>query len=122
MISGIGIDLVEKQRFRTVMQRWGDRFLSRMFTDAEIKLCRTKGDSFDAFAVRFAAKEAVLKAVGTGWTNGSSWQDIEILNGEKGRPVVRLHGAVLRIAGECRVHLSLTHEKGNAAAVAIIEK
>lgn len=122
MIAGIGIDLVEKRRFRTVMQRWGDRFLTRVFTEQEISLCRTKGDPCGAFAVRFAAKEAVLKAIGTGWTGGTSWKDIEILTGEYGRPHVQLHGTVRTLAADGQIHLSLTHEKGNAAAVAILEK
>ncbi|NQT23925.1 holo-ACP synthase [candidate division KSB1 bacterium] len=122
MISGIGIDIVEKQRFRDAVQRWGDRFLSRLFTEAEIILCKGKGDSFGALAVRFAAKEAVLKAIGTGWTNGVSWKDIEILTGENGRPIVHLHGGVQEIVGKSRVHLSLSHEKGNATAVVVIEQ
>ena len=122
MISGIGIDIVEKKRFGRVLERWGDRFLIRLFSEAEIILCKGKGDPVGAFAVRFAAKEAVLKAIGTGWTHGTSWKDIEILTGKNGKPTVRLLGTVLDLAGNRRVHLSLTHEKGNAAAVAVLEE
>jgi len=122
MIAGIGIDIVEKKRFGKVVERWGDRFLTRLFSDSEIALCKGKGDPIGAFAVRFAAKEAVLKAIGTGWTNGTSWRDIEILTGKHGKPTVRLLGTVQDLAGNKRVHLSLTHEKGNAAAVAVLEE
>jgi holo-[acyl-carrier protein] synthase len=109
MISGIGIDVVEKKRFEGAVARWGDRFLGRIFSDEEIRLCREKGDRIGAFAARFAAKEAILKALGIGWTGGIRWQDMEILNTKSGSPAIRLSGKVERLVAGRALHLSLSH-------------
>ncbi|HDQ46417.1 MAG TPA: holo-[acyl-carrier-protein] synthase [bacterium] len=121
MIQGIGIDMVEKSRIEHAVSRWGDRFLCRIFSPDEIRLCRQKGDRIGAFAARFAAKEAILKCLGVGWADGIRWQDMEILNTTSGSPEIRLSGKVARLVNGGRLHLSLTHERGVAAAFAVLE-
>ena len=124
MIIGTGIDIVEIARFRKVLARAGERFLTRVFTDDEQRFCLKRKDPGPHFAVRFAAKEAVFKALGTGWAKGVTWLDVEILREEQGAPFVLLHGAAQEIAalkGVGRVHLSLTHTDNWAAATAILE-
>ncbi|MFH0888646.1 MAG: holo-ACP synthase [Planctomycetota bacterium] len=132
MIKGIGIDLVEINRFKQVMQRQGKKFLERIFTPSEIKYClKHKGEaSYQHFAVRFAAKEAFLKAIGTGWgaKNSPYWTEIEVINkipNPKSQiPNLRLSGKAKSICRKLKVtrfHLSLTHTRDYAAAIIILE-
>jgi holo-[acyl-carrier protein] synthase len=121
MIKGIGIDLIEKERIRDALERWGRHFSERILTERESALCGNKGDAVGSIAARFAAKEAILKALGTGWTRETGWKDIEILSREDGSPQVVLHRGALSIAGSGRVWLSLSHSHGMAAAMAVIE-
>jgi holo-[acyl-carrier protein] synthase len=121
MIKGIGIDLIEKNRVREAMERWGRHFSERILTERESALCGNKGDAVGSIAARFAAKEAILKALGTGWTADTGWKDIEILSLDGGGPQVVLHRGALSLAGNGRVWLSLTHSHGMAAAMAVIE-
>ena len=79
MIVGMGVDIVEVPRIRAAIERFGDRFLHRLFTAAEIRYCESKANKFERFAARFAAKEAALKAIGTGLSRGISWQDVEVV-------------------------------------------
>lgn len=121
MVSGIGTDLVSVDRIRRAVERTEGRFLLRVFTPAERDLCREQNRAYECFAARFAAKEAVLKALGIG-LSGCRWHDIEVLRGRGGRPVVVLSGGAARAAarrGITEVLLSLAHEGNRAVAFAV---
>jgi len=121
-IIGHGIDLVECERIARVHQNHGKRFLDRVLTAAEQERAAHFSDPIPFIAGRWAAKEAILKMVGTGWRGEIAWTDIEILPNELGQPVVRLCGATGRRAeslGISRVQLSITHTREYAAASAI---
>ena len=124
MIIGTGIDIVEIARFRNILAKSGERFLNRVFTPEEQRFCLARQDPAPHAAVRFAAKEAVFKALGTGWAKGVTWLDVEVRRQEQGAPVILLHGTAQKIAvskGVGRTHLSLTHTDNWAAATAILE-
>ena len=121
MIQAIGIDQIVKKRIEQAVQRWGDRFLDRILTKKELALCMDKGDTIGSIAVRFAAKEAAFKALGTGWGGGVSWQDIEVVNLRNGKPEMILHGQAARLANDVRIHCSLSHSQNEAVAVVILE-
>ena len=124
MILGIGSDLAEVPRIRHSIERYGDRFLDRVFTAAERAYASKKANAHERFAARFAAKEAGMKALGTGWSRGVRWQDLEIVNQRSGRPVLQFHGAASAIARELgvrRVSVSLTHTEQMAFAVVVLE-
>lgn len=113
-----GIDLIEIERIARAVDRWGDRFLHRVYTDTEIAHCRGRAQSL---AGRFAAKEAASKALGIG-IRGLSWHDIETVRGPRGKPVMRLHGKASRIAsaqGLTSFEVSITHSRTEALAVVI---
>jgi holo-[acyl-carrier protein] synthase len=122
MIAGIGIDMVEKDRIANALNRWGERFLSKILTDSERNLCLSKPDRIGSIAARFAAKEAVLKALGTGWGEGLQWRDIEILSAPDGRPRIVLSGETGRRAEGCTVNLSLTHSRTASIAMVVLER
>lgn len=124
MILGTGIDIVEVGRIREAMERLGEAFALRILTPAEWEYCRGQADAAPCVAARFAAKEAVSKALGTGIGPDAGWHDIEVERDERGRPRVVLGGKALALMtqiGALRVHLSLTHERTHAAAMAILE-
>ncbi len=123
-LAGIGIDLVEVSRIRDMLQRHGERFKERTFAEAEIRYCDGCADPAMHYAARFAAKEAVAKALGTGFASGVSWTDIEITRAENGAPSVHLHGGAAKIADEKGAHVivSLTHTRELAAAQAALVK
>jgi holo-[acyl-carrier protein] synthase len=124
MITGIGIDLVENARIRGSLERFGDRFLSRIYTEAEKEYCNKSASPAIHFAARFAAKEAAFKALGTGWSAGVKWKDIEVKRLPSGKPELHLHGEALAIAtsqGATRFHVSLTHDQLISSAVVIFE-
>lgn len=115
----LGIDLVEVPRIRALLEKHGARFKERTFTAGEIAYCDRCADPAMHYAARFAAKEAVAKALGTGFAEGVSWLDIEVVREESGCPTIRLHGGAVRVAGAAgigKVLLSLTHTKETAAA------
>jgi holo-[acyl-carrier protein] synthase len=120
-ILGIGVDLVEKRRIEEALNRWGRHFSDRILTEREALLCDAKGDRVGSIAARFAAKEAVLKALGTGWNHEIGWKDIEILSEESGLPRVILSRGAGRRVGTGRVWLSLSHSREQAAAFVVIE-
>ena len=124
MIVAIGIDIVEVSRIREVLVRT-PRFCERVFTKAERVYCDGRGAvAAQHYAARFAAKEAVLKALQTGWRGGISWQDIEIASQESGAPFLILHGLVRELfgkSGATAVHLSLSHTSEHAIAQVILE-
>lgn len=124
MIAGIGIDVVDTDRFRAAMERQGERFLRRLFTAAERRYCESRKDPILHFAARFAAKEAVLKALGTGWSGGIRWTEVEVVRAADGRVEVRLRGRAREAARRRRIRglrLSLTHTERTAAAAAVAE-
>jgi holo-[acyl-carrier protein] synthase len=124
MIEGIGIDLVDLERLRQVLERHGDRFLDRILTEGEREFCDRHRDPVPHVAARFAAKEAALKALGTGLTSGIRWSDLEVEREDSGKPLLRFRGAAERVArerGVRSVHLSLTHDRRAAAAVVVLE-
>ena len=124
MIVGIGTDLAEVNRIRQSIERFGTRFLDRIYTRGEQRYCQSKANSYERFAARFAAKEAGMKAIGTGWNFGVRWVDIEVVNEPSGRPTLALAGAAGSFAGRLkatRISVSLTHTAETAFAVVILE-
>lgn len=125
MIVGSGVDLAEVPRIRESIERYGERFLHRIYTEREITYARSKANVYERFAARFAAKEAGMKALGTGWRRGVQWKDFEVANLPSGRPTLLLHGQageIAKVMGVAGVHLSLTHTKETALAYVIFEK
>jgi holo-[acyl-carrier protein] synthase len=124
MIIGTGVDLVEIMRFRGVMERLKERFLLRVFTPEEQQYCNGHRDPVPHFAVRFAAKEAAFKALGTGWAKGMTWLDVEVMRERPEAPTISLHGEAHRLSvikGVRKVHLSLSHSDHWAVAMVILE-
>ena len=124
MILGTGVDLAEVPRIRAAVERYGQRFIERIYTPAEIAYVERKANKFERYAGRFAAKEAGMKAIGTGWRRGVRWQDFEVTNLPSGRPVLRLHGEAAKIAeklGVKSVQLSITHTSELGMAHVILE-
>ena len=117
-----GIDLVDCPRIEQMIERHGQRFVRRVFTDAEQAYARTNRNEIEKLAGRFAAKEAVLKLMGTGWRGKIAWTDIEIINNPKGQPEVTITGEVKRIADELgieHISVSITHTANFAIASAV---
>lgn len=124
MISGIGVDLVSLTRMEAVIERWGNRFLGRIFTEEEIRAGGRRPRPASAFALRFAAKEAFSKALGFGMTNGLKWKDVEVVSDALGKPGLRLHGRSLEICRERSVtglHVSLSDDGRYGIAVVVLE-
>jgi len=123
MIYGIGIDIVKIERMKIVVEKWGRRFLERVFTDGEISYCYEKKEPFLSLAVRFAAKEALIKAVGS--IEYVSLRDIEVVNVEAGKPLLRVRGKLGDFFQEQlikNVHLSLSHEHEYGIACVVLEQ
>lgn len=123
-IVSLGLDLVQIERVREITERRGERFLDRVFTAGERAYCDRRKRPAVHYAGRFAVKEAVMKVLGTGWTRGVRWNDIEVRRAAGGAPEVVLHGASAEIArrrGIARIHVTITHDGGMAAAVAVAE-
>jgi holo-[acyl-carrier protein] synthase len=124
VIVGTGIDLAEVDRIRSTIERYGDRFIKRIYTPGEIAYVERKANRYERYAARFAAKEAGMKAIGTGWRRGVRWQDFEVVNLPSGRPTLKLHGKAAEHAaglGVKRISLSLTHTAANGMAFVILE-
>jgi len=121
MIKGIGVDLVEVERLRGVFLRWGQSFTERVFTKLEISYCSSKVNPVPHYAARFAAKEAVAKALATGWSGAFRWKDVEISNDEAGKPSVLLYGGVKELLKGSNVLISISHTETIVVASAIIE-
>ena len=119
MILGVGNDIVEVARIHAILERHPQRFLNRIFTLAEQEYCLKRHTPFLHFAGRFAAKEAVVKAFGTGFSQGLSWQDIEIQNDSRGKPIVSLSPFARELFGDATIHLSISHCHNYATAVAL---
>jgi holo-[acyl-carrier protein] synthase len=124
VIVGIGIDLAEVERIRKAIERYGHRFTDRIYTATEIAYVQRKANRFERYAARFAAKEAAMKAIGTGWRRGVRWQDFEVSNLPTGRPTLQFHGVAAQIAdslGVRNIALSLTHTAEQGLAIVILE-
>lgn len=124
MLVGTGIDLIEVPRITRSIERFGDRFLRRVFTDDEITYCRDRAAAAESFAARFAAKEAAAKALGTGIRHGITWKELEVRRLPGQRPTLHLSGRARAIAGQLgvtRVSLSLTHTAMLAIATVHLE-
>ncbi len=124
MILGLGTDLVHMPRIGRALDRWGPRFLERVYTEPEIELCMARHDPVQCLAIRFAAKEACSKALGTGMRQGVSWIQMAVTQRPSGRPLLELTGRALEVAcslGATSWHVSLTHEGEYANAVVILE-
>lgn len=124
MILGTGVDIAEVPRIRESIERFGDRFLRRVFTEGEVRYCERKVTRYESFAARFAAKEAGMKALGTGWSHGVRWRDIEVVRPKGQRPTIQFHGEAAAIAarlGTKNIALSITHTSEQALAHVILE-
>ncbi len=124
MIVGIGADLSEVGRIQKAIERHGRRFIDRIYTPREIAYVERKANRYERYAARFAAKEAGMKAIGTGWRHGVRWQDFEVTNLASGRPTLQFHGVAAKVAeglGVRNVALSLTHTAEQGMAVVILE-
>jgi holo-[acyl-carrier protein] synthase len=124
MIVGTGIDITEVKRIAAAIERYGERFLNRVYTPREIAYCRPKRNANERFAARFAAKEAAMKAIGTGLRQGVTWHDVEVGREPGGRPTILFTGKAADFAtklGMKHVALSLTHTAETAMAQVILE-
>ena len=123
-IVGVGVDIVECLRIAQMIERHGELFITRVYTDLEIEYCTTRKAATQHYAGRWAAKEAVLKAIGTGWRRGIGWRDIEIRNDRNGAPTVLLRGGardVMDRAGIGSMHVTISHCRSYAVAYVVAE-
>ena len=121
-ILGIGTDITECLRIAQMIERHGELFIDRVYTPEETRYCRNRKQATQHFAGRWAAKEAVLKALGTGWRRGITWHDVEVRNEPGGRPVIVLGGGAREVArqlGIARIHISISHSRAHAIAFAV---
>lgn len=124
MICGLGIDSIELERIARVHASYGERFLRRIYTEGEQAYIARWADPVPRLAGRFAVKEACMKALGTGWSNGVRWRDIEVGRHPSGKPLLVLHGKARRIfesLGATQAHCTITHSRDHAMAVVIFE-
>ncbi|MBX7180724.1 MAG: holo-ACP synthase [Bacteroidia bacterium] len=124
MILGTGIDMIEVERVKSLVDK-GEITQQRFFHSGEITYCNSQKNYAESFAARFAAKEALFKALGTGWREGMAWHEIEIRLDELGKPHLFLHGETLKKAesmGVQKTHVSLSHIKETAIAMVVLEK
>lgn len=124
MIVGMGIDIAEVERVKAAIERHGEAFLRRIYTVREKEYCEKFKNKYERYAGRFAAKEATMKALGTGWSRGVRWVDVEVVRQSGGRPTIFLQGEAAKVAsalGVERVALSITHTSAQAFAQVIFE-
>ena len=123
MVLGLGIDIIEIARIKKSIDNYGDKFLDKVFTDEEIKYCNSKFNKFQHYAARFAAKEAVYKALASGWQEGLRWKDIEIQNDNSGMPSIKPSGKLKTFLSEnTQLRISISHSYNYVTSVAIIFK
>ncbi len=124
MIIGMGVDIAEVNRIQVAIERHGEPFLRRIYTTKEREYCEAFRNKYERYAGRFAAKEAAMKALGTGWRRGVRWVDFEVVREKSGRPTIQLDGEARKIADELgvkRIALSITHTAEQALAQVILE-
>ncbi len=122
MIYGIGIDIVKIERMKDAHEKWGKKFFEKILTDHEISYCYERSDPYPSLAVRFAAKEALIKAIG--WEVAVNMKDVEVVNNEKGRPSIRVKGRLEEFFRDSAIkhcHLSLSHEQEFGVACVVLE-
>jgi holo-[acyl-carrier protein] synthase len=125
VIVGSGVDLCEVVRIKDAIARYGRRFVDRIYTDRESAYAESKANLYERYAARFAAKEAAMKAIGTGWHGGVRWRDFEVINLPSGRPTLQFHGKAaeyLERLGVRNISLSITHTSVQAMAIVLLEK
>jgi len=123
MVLGLGIDIIEIARIKKSIDNYGERFLEKVFTDKEIKYCNSKFNKYQHFAARFATKEAVYKALASGWQEGLRWKDIEIQNDTSGMPSIKPSGKLKTFLSEnTQLRISISHSDNYVTSVAIIFK
>ena|ERR1017187_3733120 len=123
MIIGIGIDIIEISRIKKSIEKFGDHFLGKIFTPGEIEYCENKASKYQHYAARFSAKEAVAKALSTGWNNEFSWQNIEVFNEPTGMPYIKLTGKLESFLADGKeLKISMSHSQDYTTCVAIIYK
>jgi holo-[acyl-carrier protein] synthase len=123
MVIGIGIDIIEIERIKESVDKFGDHFLGKIYTRTELDYCLSKSNKYQHLAARFAAKEAVAKALATGWNKDFSWQNIEIYNEANGMPVVKLKDSLNQFLGPDKsLKISMSHSRHYVTCVAIIYK
>ena len=122
MIKGVGIDIVEIDRIKSSIEKYNEKFTNKLFTANEINYCSKKPNLEQHYAVRFAAKEAFSKSIGTGLTGDFRWHEIEILNNNLGEPFINLLGNLKEKYKNFKFHISLSHSKTSAVAVVIFEE
>ena len=120
-ILGIGVDVVDVQRMKDVLEKQGKVFLDKVFSDMEVTYCKTRKKPYIHFGARFAAKEAVAKAMRTGWSGAFHWRDIEVVNDQSGAPHILLSRDVAKALDQCDVHLSLSHTDNTIVAFVVLE-
>ena len=120
-IQGIGVDVVDVQRIKGVLEKQGKVFMNKIFSDMEVTYCKTHQKSYIHFAARFAAKEAVAKAMRTGWSGAFHWRDIEVVNDQSGAPHILLSRDVAKALEQYTVHLSLSHTDNTVVAFVVLE-
>ena len=121
MIFGVGIDIIEIERIKKSIERFGDRFLNKIFTQTELNYCLPKKNKYQHLAARFAAKEAVSKALATGWSEGFSWKDIEIFNEKNGMPRAQLQGSLKNFLGDNKsLQITMSHSEHYVTCFAIV--
>jgi holo-[acyl-carrier protein] synthase len=121
MVRGIGIDIIEIHRLQRSIETMGNRFLDKIFTPSEIAYCNAKAYRYQHYAARFAAKEAMSKALSIGWTGEFRWKDVEITNELSGQPRVTLHGSLRSRLSGATVMLSMSHSESHVVAMILIE-
>jgi len=122
VVEGVGVDVVEISRMGEVVERWGDHFLRKVFTESELAYARGRKNALHHIAARFAVKEAVAKAVATGWRGGFRWKDVEVANDANGKPSVRLGGSMKSLLGGANVQVSISHSDTVVVGFAIVER
>jgi len=123
MVIGIGIDIIEIDRIKESVDNYGDQFLSKIYTEDELKYCLSKQNKYQHLAARFAAKEAIYKAISSNWDSELSWQDMEIINAPNGMPEVKFRGNLEKfLSTEKKLKISMSHSRDYVACVAIVYK
>ncbi|NCQ17468.1 MAG: holo-[acyl-carrier-protein] synthase [Ignavibacteria bacterium CG_4_8_14_3_um_filter_37_9] len=121
MVIGIGIDIIEIDRIKESVDKFGDHFLNKIFTQNELEYCLSKANKYQHLAARFAAKEAVSKALATGWNNDFNWKSVEISNEPTGEPIVKLTGKLANFLGEEKeLKITMSHSNNYVTCFAII--
>jgi len=122
MVKGIGVDIIEIARVKRSIEELGNRFLDKVYTPGEIAYCDAKAHRFQHYAARFAAKEALSKALSTGWAGEFRWKDVEVMNEPSGQPAFLIHGTLSELLSGASVMLSMSHSESHVVAMVLIQK